>query len=140
MADPLTPAERSALMAKVRGVGSRSTEERVRLYLVDAGVSGWVSHPSGILGRPDFYFPELRLAVFIDGCFWHGCPKCKRNTPRTRAEFWSKKIAENRRRDGRVTRKLRGEGAHVIRIWEHELSDTWWQSRLKRMFTRLRPS
>ena len=69
----VTPA-RSRAMAAVRGKGNISTEQRLRLALVRAGVSGWTLHTKSIVGCPDFYFAKQRLAIFTDGCFWHGCP------------------------------------------------------------------
>ena len=71
--------------------------------------------------RPDFVFPKLRVAVFVDGCFWHGCPKHE-TKPRNNAAFWRKKFARNIARDRLVTRTLRREGWRVLRIWEHELA------------------
>ena len=71
--------------------------------------------------RPDFVFPRLRLAVFVDGCFWHCCPK-HATWPRNRAAFWLAKITGNKARDRRVNRLLRARGWTVLRIWEHELS------------------
>ena len=70
--------------------------------------------------RPDFVFPRLRVAVFVDGCFWHGCPK-HATWPRTRAAFWKAKIEGNRARDRKVNRLLRSNGWVVVRVWEHEL-------------------
>jgi DNA mismatch endonuclease (patch repair protein) len=64
-------AERSRLMGRIRSRGNLSTEQSFRLALVRARIRGWVLHPKIIFGTPDFYFPEERLAVFIDGCFWH---------------------------------------------------------------------
>src|SRR5690348_17217608 len=134
--DPLSKEERSARMSKVRGTGNKSTEGRVEAALIAAGITGWEKQPKGILGKPDFLFPEHRLMVFVDGCFWHACPVCKRRTPTNRAEFWSKKIDENRRRDNRVRRKLRAQGYHVMRIWEHELHRDDWLKRLRLMILR----
>ncbi len=71
--------------------------------------------------RPDFVFPKLRLAVFVDGCFWHGCPR-HATKPRHNAAFWRRKLAANRTRDRRVNRTLRAAGWRVLRIWEHELA------------------
>jgi DNA mismatch endonuclease (patch repair protein) len=70
--------------------------------------------------RPDFVFPRLRVADFVDGCFWHGCPK-HATWPKTRAAFWKAKIEGNRARDRRVNRELRKRGWTVVRVWEHEL-------------------
>ena len=71
--------------------------------------------------RADFVFPKLRLAVFVDGCFWHGCPRHE-TKPRNNAAFWRRKFAANKTRDRLVTRTLRGQGWRVLRIWEHELA------------------
>lgn len=71
-------------------------------------------------GRPDFVFPRMKVAVFVDGCFWHGCDKHLK-WPRSNAHFWRKKILGNRARDVHVTRKIRSMGWAVIRVWEHEI-------------------
>ena len=122
-------------MARVKGKGNRSTEERVAAVLRETGVDGWVRHSADLPGRPDFHFPDLGIAVFVDGCFWHGCPKCDRNLPRTRTEFWRSKIAATRRRDRRVTAELRREGTRVMRVWEHQLRDGSWLSALRRLLS-----
>ena len=119
-------------MAKVRFKGNKSTELKAMYVLENSGIEGWIRHPSDISGHPDFYFPEARLAVFIDGCFWHACPKCGR-IPKTRVDFWKAKIDGNRRRDLSITRTLRRRGYHVIRVWEHALNDDKWVRRLIRM-------
>jgi DNA mismatch endonuclease, patch repair protein len=129
MLDPLSPAERSERMSRVRSRGNRSTEGRVREELVDQGIKGWVSHPDSVPGRPDFYFEERRLAVFVDGCFWHGCPNCGR-LPKTRVEFWRAKIGGNRRRDRLSNRRLWREGYRVLRIRECDLKRGKWVRRL----------
>jgi DNA mismatch endonuclease (patch repair protein) len=124
--DRLTPAQRSAHMAGIKGKRNRSTELHVAAKLVRAGVRGWRRHPNDVPGRPDFAFPERRIALFVDGCFWHGCPRGNRNTPRTRAEFWQAKIAAKRTRDRTVDRHLRAQGYRIVRIWEHALRDGQW--------------
>lgn len=93
-------------MAKVRSRGNRSTEGRAEAILLEHGITGWIKHPSDILGSPDFYFPKQRLALFVDGCFWHACPRCGR-IPKSRVDFWVAKIDANRRRDNRTRRSLR---------------------------------
>jgi len=75
---------------------------------------------SRVFGRPDVVFPRLGVAVFLDGCFWHGCPKCY-TAPVTNADFWRRKLVANRRRDRLVTRRLSREGWVVLRFWSHEL-------------------
>lgn len=90
------------------------------MALVRVGTSGWFMHSEQI-GKPDFYFERQRLAVFVDGCFWHGCPKCG-HTPKTNSRYWREKIEGNRRRDRRTNQILRHKGIRVLRFWEHELS------------------
>ena len=119
-------------MAKVRSTGNRSTEGKVEDALKGARIRGWKKHPKGISGRPDFYFPNAKLAVFVDGCFWHACPRCGR-LPSSNTEYWTLKIDSNRRRDNRIRGQLRRQGFHVMRIWEHELKGRSWLGRLERM-------
>jgi DNA mismatch endonuclease (patch repair protein) len=121
-------------MAKVRSTGNRSTESRVEAALIDAGITGWVKHPD-MPGKPDFFFPNQKLVVFVDGCFWHGCPKHTR-FPQANAEYWRNKIGRNRRRDNRVRRQLRRDHFHVMRIWEHDLKNETWLKRLQAMIRR----
>ena len=112
---------RSKAMRAVRGRGNKTTEQRLRFAFVRNGIAGWELH-ADIPGRPDFYFAEYRLAVFVDGCFWHGCPKCG-HVPNTNRPFWSEKIARNRARDAKTNRRLRSSGISVVRFWEHELAN-----------------
>jgi len=87
---------------------------------MQGSLRGWKLRPSEMPGRPDFWFPEARLAVFLDGCFWHGCPKCG-HYPKTRAAFWKAKINLNRERDRRTNRELHRRGCRIVRFWEHEI-------------------
>jgi DNA mismatch endonuclease, patch repair protein len=132
MADSISKEERSALMAKVRSTGNRSTEGRVEAALKRACIKGWEKHPRDIPGCPDFYFPKATLAVFVDGCFWHACPRCGR-LPSSNAKYWIPKIDSNRRRDNRTRRQLRELGFHVMRVWEHEVKNGSWLQRVERM-------
>jgi DNA mismatch endonuclease (patch repair protein) len=113
---------RSELMARIRGTGNKKTELRMILLFRSFGIKGW-RRGSKLTGRPVFVFPREHLAVFVDGCFWHGCPRHFKE-PTSNVEFWRKKIAVNRMRDRRVTRTLCREGWTVIRIWEHALRKT----------------
>ncbi|HBY58790.1 MAG TPA: very short patch repair endonuclease [Solibacterales bacterium] len=117
--DTVTPDVRSSVMAKVKSKGNRSTEWRLRSALIRAGISGWTLR-SDLPGTPDFVFASARLVVFVDGCFWHGCPKCKR-TPSSNTEYWGAKIAGNRKRDRAIALLLEGQGWKVVRLWEHQL-------------------
>lgn len=112
--------KRSRAMAAVKGKHNKTTEIRFRMALVRAGVSGWFTHGT-LPGKPDIYFPNQKLAVFLDGCFWHGCGKCG-HVPKSNSLFWSTKIERNKMRDKRNTRLLRAAGIGVIRLWEHSLN------------------
>lgn len=114
---------RSRMMGAVRGRGNLSTEQRFRFALVRAGVSGWRLHPKRVAGRPDFYFESGRVAVFVDGCFWHGCSRCG-HLPHKNRPFWTAKLTRNRERDRAAERVLRMEGVCVVRFWEHELAES----------------
>jgi DNA mismatch endonuclease (patch repair protein) len=134
--DPLTPQQRSARMAKVRAKKNRSTEMRVAARLIRHGLRGWKRHVVDVPGRPDFCFIAKRVAVFVDGCFWHGCPRCRRNVPHSRRNFWRDKIEKNRRRDRKVKRMLLAQGYIIFRIWEHALCDERWLTRLRSVLQR----
>jgi len=131
--DPLSPLERSIRMAKVKSALNRSTELHVAARLIRSGIRGWKRQPTTVAGKPDFLFTEQRLALFIDGCFWHGCGRCNRNLPRARREFWRAKIDANRTRDRKVRNLLRSQGYSVMRVWEHSLRDGRWLLRLRTM-------
>ncbi|HRX54580.1 MAG TPA: very short patch repair endonuclease [Verrucomicrobiales bacterium] len=121
MTDIWTPGKRSSVMRNVRSSGNQSTE----LTLIDifraAGLCGWRRNQR-LPGKPDFVFRRERVAVFVDGCFWHGCPKCYRR-PKSNRKFWDEKVARNKKRDREVGKELRGKNWRVIRIWEHQLKN-----------------
>jgi len=118
------PASRSKVMRAIKGTGNRTTEGRLRLALVRQGVRGWKIRPDGLPGSPDFVFPKGRLAIFADGCFWHGCERCNKARIQTNAAFWRAKMALNRAKDQRVVRALQQAGWRVMRVWEHDLRDS----------------
>ena len=113
----------SRRMGAIRGRGNRTTEARFRAMLVRAGIGGWTMQPKEINGKPDFYFPDSKVAVFVDGCFWHSCPKCG-HVPNVNRPFWKAKIARNQRRDRDTDELLFQMGIRPVRFWEHELRDT----------------
>lgn len=120
MTDIWSKRKRSEVMSSIRGRGNKTTELRLITFFRMHRITGW-RRGSSITGKPDFVFPRLRLAIFADGCFWHGCPR-HGVRPKQNANFWREKIARNRARDRVVARALRAEGWQVLRIWEHELS------------------
>jgi DNA mismatch endonuclease (patch repair protein) len=133
------PAARTKTMRAVKATRNRSTEMAFRMALVRGGFRGWSNHPKDVQGRPDFFFHAERLALFIDGCFWHGCPHCRGgHIPRTNNQYWVAKIHGNKDRDRKVNRVLRSGGVKVIRFWEHELKDNMTRC-LKRLSATLLP-
>jgi DNA mismatch endonuclease (patch repair protein) len=122
MSDVFTKAKRSEVMSRIRGSGNKDTELRLMAFFQAHGIRRW-RRRQAIFGKPDFVFRKERVAVFVDGCFWHGCPKPKHSPlPKGNADFWFKKLSSNRRRDQVVTRTLRTQGWTVVRIWEHDLT------------------
>ncbi len=122
MADVFTPTKRSEVMSRIRSRGNKETELALLSILRLNRITGWRRH-APLLGKPDFTFPKVRLVIFVDGCFWHGCPRCYRR-PRSSTSYWDSKLSRNRQRDRQVTRTLRREGWKVIRIWQHQLKQT----------------
>lgn len=114
--DIWTKQKRSEVMSLIRGKGNASTEGRMSGLLRNHGMVGWRRHQS-LPGRPDFVFRSEKVAIFVDGCFWHGCKDCYR-TPKSNQEFWREKVETNMRRDRRVSRQLRAAGWSVIRVRE----------------------
>lgn len=118
--DRITRAQRSRVMARVRSSGNASTEMKLAAALKQARIKGWISHSKAIQGCPDFAFPRIKVAVFVDGCFWHGCPCCYRK-PKSSQQYWQSKLERNVTRDSKIARALRQQGWSVLRVWEHSL-------------------
>ena len=119
MPDVFTKAKRSEVMARIRGRGNKATELALAKLFRRHGITGWRRNQA-VFGKPDFIFPKIKLAVFVDGCFWHGCPK-HATKPKTNRAFWRRKFSRNKKRDALVTRTLRRTGWRVLRVWEHTL-------------------
>ena len=122
MPDVFTPEKRSLVMSRIRGSGNRDTELKLISLLRRARLSGW-RRKIALFGKPDFVFPRQRVAVFVDGCFWHRHAGCKFSyTPKSRPEFWLPKFERNIARDRLVNTTLRKSGWRVIRVWECDLA------------------
>jgi DNA mismatch endonuclease (patch repair protein) len=106
-------------MKKILARFNKTTEEELKRIFIKHSIKGWRRHLP-IPGRPDFSFRKQKVAVFVDGCFWHGCPRCFRLPKQNRA-FWKKKIEGNRRRDRSVNGRLRRLGWKSLRIRECNL-------------------
>ena len=111
MPDVFTKAKRSEVMSPIRGRGNKDTELALMKLLRLHHITGWRRNQK-VFGKPDFIFRQLRLALFVDGCFWHGCPShC--TTPASNRMFWRKKFVANKTRDRRVNHVLRKQGWRV---------------------------
>lgn len=120
MADVFDKAKRSEVMARIRSKGNKHTELALLKLLRSHKIAGWRRNEV-VLGKPDFVFRRGQVAVFVDGCFWHGCPK-HYQVPASNRTFWKQKFGTNKERDRYVTRTLKRGGWTVVRIWECQLA------------------
>lgn len=119
MADVYDKEKRSAVMRSIKGKGNKSTELALIAIFCEQGINGWRRGYS-VKGHPDFVFLKERIAIFVDGCFWHG-HDCRNTKPKDNEDFWVKKICGNVKHDKFVTAMFESRGWKVIRIWECEL-------------------
>ncbi len=119
MADVYDKEKRSAVMRNIKGKGNKSTELALIAIFREQGINGW-RRGYQVKGHPDFVFLKERIAIFVDGCFWHG-HDCRNTKPKDNGDFWSKKIGCNVKRDKAVTQMFESRGWVVLRIWECEL-------------------
>ncbi len=121
MADSFSNRTRSRIMSAIRKRGNKSTELRLAEIFRAHRIIGWRRH-CAVFGHPDFVFQRLKIAVFVDGCFWHGC-RWHFRPPRSNRSYWNPKLARNRKRDRLNSTLLRKQGWLVLRLWEHQLSN-----------------
>lgn len=117
MPDVLTPEQRRKCMSRIRGKNTKP-EVALRKALWSMGFRYRIHFP--LPGKPDIVFSRQRIAIFVDGCFWHRCHE-HFTPPESNSEFWAKKIDANVERDCKVNRALEGQGWTVLRYWEHEV-------------------
>lgn len=122
MVDNLKPGDRRKTMQAVKGKGTR-LERYLFSMLAGMRLKGWRKNADDVIGKPDVIFTIPKIAIFVDGCFWHGCPHCQRKLPEANREYWEKKITRNVQLAKQHNYKLRKDGWSVIRIWEHEIND-----------------
>lgn len=116
--DTHTSSQRSYNMSKIKRVNTEP-EKIFTKMVYESGLRGYRKDYK-IFGRPDLFFLKSKVAVFVDGCFWHKCKKCYKK-PKSNSEYWTKKINNNIARDKIVNRTLFEKGIVVVRIWEHEI-------------------
>ena len=115
---PVPQDERtSALMSRIRAKDTKP-ELIMRTLLRAAGLTGYRLHYTKVPGRPDIAFVGRKVAVFIHGCFWHGCPHCQPPRPKSNSWYWGPKLDANKARDARKNASLRKEGWRVVMLWE----------------------
>lgn len=119
MSDVFDKEKRSSIMQCVRSKGNKSTEIKLIQVFAENGITGWRRNYQ-VKGHPDFVFPKRKIAVFVDGCFWHG-HDCRNTRPSDNQEYWQKKRERNIQHDLEVTELFEKRGWTVIRIWECEL-------------------
>ena len=119
MSDVFNKEERSQIMRSVKSRNTKSTELAVIKIFKENHITGW-RHSYNVIGHPDFVFLDKRIAIFVDGCFWHG-HDCRNTRPADNAEYWAKKRARNMQRDKEINARFESRGWTVLRIWECEL-------------------
>lgn len=120
MTDIMSKEKRSYTMSRIRSKWT-AMEKLLHNKLKGRKIKHKM-HPK-IEGSPDIILHDQKIAIFLDGCFWHWCPKCKSKKPTTNAEYWKIKIEKNIKRDKENQRKLKKGGWQVIRFWEHEIKE-----------------
>ncbi len=121
MPDIFSKEQRSRIMRQIKSNRNKSTELKLIKYFKEQKVIGWRRNYK-LFGRPDFVFPHKRVALFVDGCFWHG-HDCRNTKPQDNKDYWAEKIERNKNRDKAVTSSLIAKNWSVIRIWECEFKD-----------------
>ena len=131
MADVFNDKKRSEIMRKVRSNNNKSTELKLIQVFKENGITGWKrNYP--VKGHPDFVFLDKKIAVFVDGCFWHG-HDCRNTRPSDNADYWTKKRERNIRHDKEITALFERRGWMVIRIWECELKKKNYQNLMEKI-------
>ena len=137
MSDVFDKEERSKIMRTVKSKNTKSTELKLIQLFKENHITGWL-HNYNVKGHPDFVFLEKRIAIFVDGCFWHG-HDCRNTRPTDNAEYWAKKRERNIQRDKEITERFEKRGWKVVRIWECELKKKNLPETKKLLFSFLNP-
>lgn len=120
---PPPPPTSAAVSKSMKGNTGRNTKPEIvlRRLLREAGYPGYRLHWRNAPGRPDITYPGRKVAIFVNGCFWHRCPHCQPSEPKAHSEFWSRKFELTRERDARKRQELESAGWRVVTVWECEL-------------------
>ncbi|MFA7063346.1 MAG: very short patch repair endonuclease [Methanomethylophilus sp.] len=120
--NPLPSSVATSHTMKANRATGTGPEVIVRKALREAGYPGYRLNWRRAPGRPDITYPGRKVAIFVNGCFWHRCPRCNLPLPKTHADFWAAKFQRNVERDARKTAALEAEGWIVITVWECEIN------------------
>jgi len=120
MVDTVSEKKRSEIMKASKPKGNKSTELKLIQIFKENDVKGWRRNYKIAESSPDFVFIKKKIAIFVDGCFWHG-HNCRSLRPKTNQNYWDEKISKNKERDQNIKRKLEDRGWIVFRIWECEI-------------------
>ena len=131
MSDVFNKEKRSFIMSKVKSSKNSSTELKLISIFKKKAITCWRRNYK-IQGKPDFVFKDKKIAIFTDGCFWHG-HNCRNTKPKDNEEYWADKIKRNKKRDKAITKILRKNGWQTLRIWECELRDKKTRDLLKKL-------
>lgn len=131
MGDLFSKEDRSAIMRSVKSKNTKSTELTMIKLFKENHITGW-RHNYNVKGHPDFVFLNKKVAIFVDGCFWHG-HDCRNTRPSENSEYWAKKRERNIRHDKEINVLFEKRGWTVLRIWECELKKKNQANTLKRI-------
>lgn len=110
----------SRVMSAIRAKNTKP-EIALRKALSSVGVKGYRLHPKNVIGKPDICFIHSKIAIFVNGCYWHRCPYCKPSFPKSHLKFWKEKFERNKKRDNIKNRRLRLEGWRICTVWECQI-------------------
>lgn len=136
MADVFDKSKRSDVMRKVRSRNNKSTELKLIDLFKQNNIKGWRRNYK-VKGHPDFVFLNKKIAIFVDGCFWHG-HDCRNTRPSDNAEYWKKKRERNISHDKQITNLFESRNWTVLRIWECELKKSNQRQTLERILKALK--
>lgn len=119
---PLPLRESTSRVMSANKARNTHPELSLRRSLWKAGIRGYRLHWGKAQGRPDIAFPGRKIAIFVNGCFWHRCPYCQLSAPKSHTDFWKRKFDDNAKRDQLKARQLRETGWNVMTLWECELN------------------
>lgn len=120
MTDRVSKETRSKIMSRIRGKNTKP-EILLRKNLWHSGHKGYRLNYGKAFGKPDICYVGKRISIFVDGCFWHGCPSCYKK-PSSNKKYWSEKLKQNKERDMKANIKLKKEGWVVMRFWECQIT------------------